>query len=78
MVKREVVEKRDRAIMLKHMARHMVSHMSLPTWTNGGLPWRTWIEKEAIKRQHVEMGQGVLTNDVAGQKRGLWDHEYSW
>ena len=78
MVKREVTEKRDREIMLKHMARHMVSHMPLPTWTNGGLPWRTGTEKEPIKRQHVEMGQGVLTNNVSGQKRGLWAHECSW
>ena len=60
MVKREVIEKRDRTIMLKHMARHMVSHMRLPTWTNGGLPWRTGIKKGPIKRQHVEIGPGNL------------------
>ena len=72
MVKREVTEKRDREIMLKHMERHMVSRIPLPTWTNGGLPsWRTGIEKEPIKREHVEMGHGVLTNNVSGQKRGF-------
>ena len=57
MVKSKVIEKRDQEIMLKHIASHMVSHMSLPTWTNVGFPWRTGIEKEPIKRQHVEMGQ---------------------
>ena len=60
MVKREVIEKRDQAIMLKHMARHMVSHMSLSTWTNGGLPWRAQTKKGPIKRKHVEMGTGNL------------------
>ena len=60
MVKREVTKRRDRAIMLKHMARHMVSHMPLPTWTNGSLPWRTGTKKGPMKRQHVEMGTGNL------------------
>ena len=60
MVKREVTEKRDQATMLKNMARDMVSHISLPTWTNGGLPWRTGTKKGLIKRQHVEMGTGNL------------------
>ena len=50
MVKREVTKRRDRAIMLKHMARHMVSHMPLPTWTNGSLPWRTGTKKGPMKR----------------------------
>ena len=60
MVKREVTERRDRAMMLKHMARHLVSHMTLTTWTNGGFPWRIGTKKGPIKRHHVEMGTGNL------------------
>ena len=60
MMKRKVTEKRDRATMLKHMPRHMVSYMPLPTWTNGGLPWKTGTKKEPIRRQHIKMGIGNL------------------
>ena len=60
MVKREVTKKRDRAIMLMQMARYMVSHMSLTTWTNGSLPWRIGTKKGPMKRQHVKMGTGNL------------------
>ena len=74
MVKREVIEKRDRAIMLKHMARHMVSHMPLPTWTNGGLPWRSGTKKGPIKRQHVEMGTRRLVDKLGSKREAIiWD-----
>ena len=50
MVKREVTKRRDWAIMLKHMVRHMLSHITLPKWTNGSLPWRIGTKKGKMKR----------------------------
>ena len=60
MVKREVTKKRDLEIMLEHMERHIISHMRLPTWTNGSFSWRTGTKKGLIKRQHVETRTGNL------------------